>query len=95
MSVHVLATIKLKDPAKFKDYMSQVPGTIQAHGGKLVCRGKVAKNLLNEADYHIAAVFEFPSQEAIDTWYSSDEYQALIPLRDASADGNILTLRPI
>ena len=35
-------------------------------------------------------VIRFPSIDAIDRWYHSDAYQALIPLRDEAADVTIV-----
>ncbi len=73
-------------------YVSQVGATMAPHGGKMVARGKVAKQLSGEVDYQIQALFEFPSTDAIDTWYGSDAYQALIPNRDEAADVTIVVL---
>ena len=81
MAAFLSVTIHVKDQVKLKQYISQVPATIAKHGGVKVSRGKV-KNVLNgEAPYQLAAVFRFPSMDALDAWYASDEYQALISLR--------------
>ena len=82
MATLMSATIQVKDPEKLKVYVSQVGATIASHGGKMVARGKVAKQLSGEVKHQIEALFEFPSADAIDTWYNSDAYQALIPNRD-------------
>ena len=62
------------------------------HGGKMVARGKAAKQLSGEVKHQIESVFEFPSADAIDAWYESDAYQALIPNRDEAADVTIVVL---
>ena len=82
MATLMSVTLQVKDPEKLKVYVSQVGATIASHGGKMVARGKVAKQLTGEVKHHIQALFEFPSADAIDTWYNSDAYQALIPNRD-------------
>ena len=38
------------------------------------------------------AVLEFPSKEAIKTWFASPEYQAAKKYRDASAEAQILVI---
>ena len=92
MAAFLSATVQVKDPEKLKVYVSQVGATIAAHGGKMAARGKVAKQLAGEVKHQIEAVFEFPSADAIDTWYGSDAYQALIPNRDEAADVTIVVL---
>jgi uncharacterized protein (DUF1330 family) len=92
MATLVSATVQVKDPEKLKVYVSQVGATMAPHGGKMVVRGKVAKQLNGEAKHQIEAVFEFPSADAIDAWYESDAYQALIPNRDEAAYVTIVVL---
>jgi len=88
------ATVQVKNPEKLQVYVSQVGATMAPHGGKMVARGKVAKQLSGEVKHQIEALFEFPSAEAIDTWYESDAYQALIPNRDEAAYVTIVVLNP-
>ncbi|MEE2829666.1 MAG: DUF1330 domain-containing protein [Myxococcota bacterium] len=88
------ATVQVKDPEKLKVYVSQVGATMAPHGGKMVARGKVAKQLSGEVKHQIEALFEFPSAEAIDAWYASEAYQALIPNRDEAAYVTIVVLNP-
>jgi uncharacterized protein (DUF1330 family) len=58
----------------------------------MVARGKVAKQISGEVKHQIEAMFEFPSADAIDAWYASDAYQALIPNRDEAATVTIVVL---
>ena len=92
MSAFLSVTVRVKDPEKLKTYISQVPATIAAHGGEKVSRGKVTKTLAGSADYQIAAVFRFPTMDALDRWFTSPEYQALISLREEAAEMNIIAL---
>jgi uncharacterized protein (DUF1330 family) len=92
MATLMSATVQVKDPEKLKVYVSQVGATMAPHGGKMVARGKVAKHLSGEVKHQIEAMFEFPSADAIDTWYQSDAYQALIPNRDEAAYVTIVVL---
>jgi uncharacterized protein (DUF1330 family) len=92
MATLISATVQVKDPVKLKVYVSQVGATMAPHGGKMVARGKVAKQLSGEVKHQIEAVFEFPSTDAVDAWYESDAYQALIPNRDEAAYVTIVVL---
>ena len=94
MATLMSATVQVKDPEKLKVYVSQVGATMAPHGGKMVARGKVAKQLSGEVKHQIEALFEFPSAEAIDAWYESEAYQALIPNRDEAAYVTIAVLNP-
>ena len=94
MSALLSVTIKVKNPAKLQEYVSQVPPTMAPHGGKMIGRGKVAKMLNGEVSHQMEAMFEFPSEESLDAWFNSAEYQVLIPLRDEAADMNLSVLSP-
>ena len=92
MPVIVSATVQIKNPEKFKEYASKVPATMGAHGGKMLTRGKLVKPLAGECGHQIEAIFEFPSQEAAQDWYDSEEYQALVAVRNEGAHVNIAIL---
>jgi len=92
MATLMSATVQVKNPEKLKVYVSQVGATMAPHGGKMVARGKVAKQISGEVKHQIEAIFEFPSADAIDAWYASDAYQALIPNRDEAAYVTIVVL---
>lgn len=94
MSALVTATVRVKNPDKLQEYISQVPATMAPHGGELLGRGKVSKALLGEIPYQIEAIFRFPSTEAVEAWYGSPEYQAITQLRDEAADMTIVVLNP-
>ena len=85
-------TIEVKDPIKLKSYIGQVPATMAPHGAKMVGRGKVQKVLNGEIAHQMEALFEFPSTEAIDSWFNSDAYQALKEIREEAAHMNIVIL---
>ena len=93
MATLMSATVQVKDPEKLKVYVSQVGATMASHGGKMVARGKVAKQYSGQVKYQIVALFEFPSPESVDAWYASDAYQALIPNRDEAAYVTIVVLQ--
>lgn len=91
MTAFFVATVTLKDADKFQEYAAAVGPTIAAHGGQLLVRGKLDKVLAGTAEHQMTAVASFPSMDALDGWYQSAEYQALIPLREAGADMNLVS----
>jgi len=59
--------------------------SMEPYGGKLMLRAKVEKVIHSPIPHQVIVLFEFPDSAAIDTWYNSDEYKALISLRDEAA----------
>ena len=92
MSALLSVTIKVKNPEKLKEYVSQVPATMAPHGAKMLGRGKVAQLLNGALEHQIEALFEFPDADAISAWYASDAYQALVPVREEAAHMDIAIL---
>ncbi|PJK30005.1 DUF1330 domain-containing protein [Minwuia thermotolerans] len=86
MTAHVSVQIRIKDRAKLKEYASQAPATVAAHGGRFIVRGNVTEVLSGNADLDVVAMIEFPDAETARRWYNSAEYQALIPIREQGAD---------
>lgn len=91
MSAFFVATVRIKDPVKFQEYAQQAGATFAAHGGELMLRGKADRVLVGDLDHETVGIVRFPDDAALNTWYGSDAYQALIPLRDAAADITIIT----
>jgi len=89
MTAFVLVTATFKDKDKFQEYGKQAGPTVAAHGGELVLRGKFIKVIAGEVNPHqFSVALKFPDLAAIDAWYGSAEYQAIIPVRDEGADVN-------
>jgi len=92
MSALLSVSITVKNPEKFKEYVSQVPATMATHGGEMLGRGKLSKVFAGAVEHQIEAFFKFPNHDAVDAWYNSDDYQALVELREQAADMNIAVL---
>ena len=86
MSAFVIVHSIIKDPEKFKVYGQFARPTVAANGGEFYLRGKVDSVLTGEHNHENALVIRFPDQAAIQKWYNSPEYQALIPNRKEAAD---------
>ena len=93
MSAYFIVTVTVKDGEKFKEYGAQAIQTIKDFGGQPIIRGKMLGVLTNggadQNDHSTSTVVKFPSLQALDDWYNSDSYQAIIPLRDEAADVTI------
>ena len=56
MATLMSASVQVKDREKLKVYVSQVGATMAPHGGKMVARGKVAKQLNGEVKHQFEAI---------------------------------------
>ena len=86
ISAYVIGYITVKDTEKWAEYRSQVGATMAPWGAELVCRGKRTDILCGEHHHTDMVVIHFPNGESAKSWFNSQTYQALIPLRDQAAD---------
>ena len=86
----VIGHIHVRDTEKWAAYRQQVPATLQLWGGELLLRGQQGAALSGNQPHADCVVLRFPDRAAVDGWYASPAYQALIPLRDAAADVQLL-----
>ncbi len=89
-SAYVIGHITVKDKAKWAEYRSQVPATLEPWGAELILRGKLLSVLAGTHEHCDTVVIRFPDQSALKNWYASPEYQSLIPLRNEAADMELL-----
>ena len=86
MSACVIGHITVRDEDKWAQYRAQVPATLAPWGAELLFRGQRAAVLSGEHAHTDTVVIRFPDTAAVDGWYQSAAYQALIPLRQQAAD---------
>ncbi len=91
MAAFFIATSRIKDPQKFADYGAGAGATFAPFDGQLVIRGKAGDTLAGASDHQAVGVVRFPDMAALLAWYNSDDYQALIPLRDEAVDVTLVT----
>ena len=94
MSAFFIAKTHLKDGSKFGEYAQKAGATIKQHGGEPILRGKSSATSEDSAEY-VVGVVTFPSKDVLLSWFSSDAYQALIPLRDEACDMQIEFYEPL
>jgi uncharacterized protein (DUF1330 family) len=102
MGCYVIVEINITDDSWVSEYIQEVTKMIGRYGGRYLARTPNAQRLEGErALPQVVALIEFPSQEALQAWYSSAEYQpylqqrlngastelTLVPAEDAFAQG--------
>ena len=88
---YAIGHITVKDQKKWAEYRSKVPATLEPWGAELILRGKLCSVLSGNHAHDDTVVIRFPDLEALNNWYSSPEYQSLIPLRQKAAQMELLS----
>ena len=88
---YVVGQITVKDAALWARYRAEVPATLAPWGAELVFRGQQVAVLSGENPHADIVVIRFPDTAAVDGWFGSAAYQALIPLRRQAADVVLLS----
>ena len=76
----------IKDMAAFQEYSAGTPATFALFGGEILTRGGKSHDLTGSGGADMVIVVRFKDMETLDAWYASDEYQALLPLREKALD---------
>jgi uncharacterized protein (DUF1330 family) len=81
----------VKDAAKWDEYRTRVPPTLEPWGAELVFRGKNVAILAGKDSHSDIVVIRFPDKEAGNQWHSSPAYQSLVSLREQAAEMVLLS----
>ena len=91
MAVYLIGQIKVKNPQLWQKYVAGVSESLLAFDAQVIFRGKRRDVLAGENPYELVVVIEFVDYQTLDQWFYSEQYQALIPLRDKAAKVTITT----
>lgn len=91
---YVVAEVEVNDNDTFQKYASQVPGTLAPFGAKYVIRAGKVTPLPGEGDPPKGRfiVIGFDSVEKAKAWEDSPAYEAIKPLRHASAKSRVFII---
>ena len=90
MTAYVIAMVRVDDPETYKKYTALTPALIEKHGGKFLVRGGDIETLEGKTFEDRLVVLEFPSTEAVKTFYESSGYQDAAAFRRASSEAVFL-----
>ena len=89
MAAYLIANIRVQDPARFAEYRDQVAPLVARFGGRYLIRGGAVTPVEGAATLERVVVLEFPSMDALKTFYFSPDYAPLIALRQAATEGEV------
>ncbi len=84
MKGYIIANIEVRDPEAFERYRAVVAPVIARFGGRYLIRGGKIKHKEGEMPLQRLVVLEFPSPDAAERFYHSDDYRPLLELRSAA-----------
>ena len=91
MAAYVIADVREAwDAEKLDEYRRRNSDAVANHGGRFVVRGGEQELLEGDWPSLRLVVIEFPDMAAARAWWSSDEYEAIKPLRRGGSTTNIV-----
>src|ERR1700730_4939870 len=84
--------VEISDPAAYEAYRMKVPDIIAAHGGRILVRGGDPQPFDGVMPLRRRVIVEFDSPEAVETFYYSDAYQAVLPIPLHASNGFVYLL---
>lgn len=91
MSAYIIVGLNPTNAEKLQQYSAAVPATLIKYQGEFLAKGP-GEVLSGEAGRKVQVILNFPSRTLAYDWYHSEEYQALIPTRDAGMDADFKLL---
>jgi uncharacterized protein (DUF1330 family) len=86
MKHYGVAEITVTDPGWVRDYVADVTPMVERHGGRYLARTPKLQRFEGEGPLpQVMLVIEWPSKEAAETFYESEEYR---PYREARTAGS-------
>ena len=88
LCAYVVNELWVSDPEVFQTYSVQVPPTLTLYGGRYVVRSGATEAVSGEPPGRIV-ILEFADRASALAWRNSPEYQAILPIRDASSTSRV------
>lgn len=89
MPAYLIAQLTITDPTAFEAYRAAVPDVIARHGGRYLARGGAVEVLEGALPHQRLVVIAFSDMAAARRFYDSPDYQEILPLRLAAAEGTV------
>ncbi len=89
MAAYLITNYDVTDPEGYGRYTASVGPTILAHGGEILVAGPGSR-AVEGSPGAVTVVLRFPTMEALQGWYDSPEYQAIIALRTDNTEGHLV-----
>lgn len=93
MTVYVVALIQIEDRARYGAYESGFMEIFERYEGKILAVDDDSHTLEGAWNHSRTVLLEFPDDAALQRWYHSEDYQALMQHRLAASTANLGVLQ--
>ena len=76
------------------EYLQRIDATLAPFGGRFIVHGGEVEVLEGSWPGHLI-VIEFPDRAAVEGWYRSAAYQAILPLRTENSESNVFFIEGV
>lgn len=91
MPAYVIGQIHIRDRAAYQAYLDGFSPSFERHGGVLLAGSAQATQVLEGTWAHpCTVVLRFPDAAAARAWYADPDYQAIVGVRWANAETNLV-----
>lgn len=95
MSAYLVAHLNVTDPGAFESYRAVVPEVIARFGGSYLVRGGAVETLEGEWRVPRLVIIAFENMAQAKRFYESQDYQEILPLRLATAQGEVVLVEGV
>ena len=92
MVAYAIMDVEIFDIEPYMRFMQRVKPVIEQWGGHYLARGGEFRVYEGDCEPRRLVLLEFPSMEALEQFYHSDEYQTLKPLRDLCSHSRLVAV---
>ncbi len=92
MTAYILVDCEVTDPARYDAYKALAPAAIARYGGRYIVRGGETVQLEGDWTPKRVVVLEFPTLDAVRSFYDSPEYRAARDVREGAANMNMVAV---
>ena len=89
MTAYLVAQLTVSDPESFEAYRAVVPAVIAHYGGRYLVRGGAIEELEGKLPQQRLVIIAFPDMAVARRFYQLPDYQEILPLRLAAAEGTV------
>jgi uncharacterized protein (DUF1330 family) len=95
VKAYVIVNVAIRDPERYKDYVTAATPTVAAHGGRYVARGGRVESLEGDVPANRIVVLEFPSYAQAKGWYESPEYRDALAIRASCSTATLILVEGV
>lgn len=92
MAAFLIVHSRLTDVDKFQEYVSASASSVAAFGGEYLLGGSLMSVLEGSHDKDRTVVFKFPDSDNVKSWYLSEAYTKVKPLREGTGEFDFLVI---